>query len=291
MHPQDATGAEVDITIVVSCYNEEAFITDTIENVINALMATGHSYEIIVVDDASRDNSVQKIQEYIKSHSEHPIRLVQNKLNRGLANNYVEAAFLGRGKYYRLCCGDDSEAPEALANLFKYLGVADIIVPYQNDNGMTGRSLSRRWLSKTFTGLVNLISGYNLRYYNGLAVHLRYNVMRWHPSSYGFGFQADILTRLLDEGASFVQVPRFGTERKGGASTALSMRNILSVGHTLLELAIRRVRRLLYGRTMPKPVECPAILPGESPRNQTLDAAGAAGTARPERARPTSDSR
>jgi hypothetical protein len=79
--------------------------------------------------------------------------------------------------------------------------------------------------------------------------------MRWHPSSYGFGFQADILTRLLDEGASYMQVISSGNDRKGGASTALSFRNILSVSHTLIELIIRRFRRLLYGRTMPKPVE------------------------------------
>ena len=36
-------------------------------------------------------------------------------------------------------------------------------------------------LSGTFTFLVNTISGFRLHYYNGLAVHLRYNVMRWHP--------------------------------------------------------------------------------------------------------------
>jgi hypothetical protein len=106
--------------------------------------------------------------------------------------------------------------------------------------------------------------------------------MRWHPCSYGFGFQADILTRLLDEGASFVQVPRFGSERKGGASTALSMRNILSVSHTLLELAIRRLRRFLYGRTMPKPMEYRANLPGRNPRNQPPDTTAAPGTVRPE---------
>ena len=281
-HAQAVTDAEVEITIFISCFNEEAFVTDTIQNVTHALQAAGHTHEIIVVDDASRDNSVQKVRAYLESHPEQPIRLVQNKHNRGLANNYVEAAFLGRGKYYRLCCGDDSEAPEALLTIFEYLGVADIIVPYQNEQGMTGRSLGRRWLSRTFTWLVNQISGYNLKYYNGLAVHLRYNVMRWHPCSYGFGFQADILTRLLDEGASFVQVPRFGSERKGGASTALSMRNILSVSHTLLELAIRRLRRFLYGRTMPKPMEYRANLPGRNPRNQPPDTTAAPGTVRPE---------
>jgi hypothetical protein len=169
------------------------------------------------------------------------------------------------GKYYRLCCGDDSEAPEALVNIFKHIGVADMVVPFQNQDSVAGKTPMRKRLSKTFTFLVNLISGYRLKYYNGMAIHLRYNVMRWHPSSYGFGFQADIITRLLDEGASYVQVPAFGTDRKGSASTALTVRNVLSVGHTLLELAIRRVRRWLYGRTMPKPVEVPSILAATKP--------------------------
>ena len=120
---------------------------------------------------------------------------------------------------------------------------------------MAGKSAQRRSISKLFTLLVNLITGYKLRYYNGSAVQLRYNVMRWHPSSYGFGFQADILSRLLDEGATYMQVKSFGNDRKGGASTALNTRNILSVGHTLLELAIRRIRRTMYGKNMPKPRE------------------------------------
>ena len=50
-------------------------------------------------------------------------------------------------------------------------------------------------------------------------------------------------------------VKSFGNDRKGGASTALNTRNILSVGHTLLELAIRRIRRAMYGKNMPKPRE------------------------------------
>jgi glycosyltransferase involved in cell wall biosynthesis len=244
-----------EITIFISCYNEEQFIANTIVNVSDALKATGHSYEIIVVDDVSRDASVTRVQEYIRTHPGEPVTLKVNTANRGLANNYVEAAFLGTGKYYRLCCGDDSEAPEALVGIFKHLGQADIVIPCQNQENVAGKTPSRRFISRTFTFLVNLISGYRIGYYNGMAVHLRYNVLRWHPSSYGFGFQADILTRVLDEGASYVQVTSYGSDRKGGKSTAMTIRNILSVGHTLLELTIRRLRRALYGRTMPKPVE------------------------------------
>jgi glycosyltransferase involved in cell wall biosynthesis len=246
---------EIDITVVVACYNEEAFIVDTLNSVTSALRQVGLSYEIIVVDDASRDNSVSKIKEYIKAHPDCPITLKANEKNRGLGNNYVEAAFLGRGRYYRLCCGDDAEPVDILVNVFKHVGEADMVISYQNQDEVAGKTRSRKLISKTFTRLVNFISGYNLKYYNGLAIHLRYNVLRWHPSSYGFGFQADIITRLLDEGASYVQIASSSVDRKGSASSALTMRNFLSVGHTLLELAIRRVRRLLYGRTMPKPVE------------------------------------
>jgi hypothetical protein len=31
--------------------------------------------------------------------------------------------------------------------------------------------------------------------------------MRWAPYNYGFGFQADLITMLLEEGADYVEVP------------------------------------------------------------------------------------
>ena len=262
MNGSESNAGQVDITIVITCYNEEEFIVDSLESVVGALEVVGCSYEIIVIDDVSSDNSVPKVREYLSRHPDLPIRLKVNEVNRGMANNYVEAAFLGRGKYYRLCQGDDPEPRDVLVNIFRHLGAADIVIPYQLQEEVVGKTPARKLVSKLFTLLVNLISGYRLKYYNGLAIHLRYNVMRWHPSSYGFGFQADIVTRLLDEGASYMQIPSSGIDRKGGASTALNMRNFLSVTHTLLEIAFRRVRRALYGRTMPKPRE---IMPGAPP--------------------------
>jgi SAM-dependent methyltransferase len=245
----------VDITIAVTCYNEEAFIVDSIENVASALRSVGRSFEIIVIDDVSKDNSAAKVREYMRAHPELPITLKVNETNRGLANNCVEAAFLGRGKYYRLCCGDNPEPNEMLVASFRHIGEADIIVPYQNQQDVEGKSAARKFISQLFTFLVNTITGYDLNYYNGMPIYRRYDVMRWHPSSYGFGFQADILTSLLDEGATYMQVPSMGIDRKGAKSTSVSARNILSVTHTLLELSIRRLRRALYGRTMRQPTE------------------------------------
>jgi hypothetical protein len=68
--------------------------------------------------------------------------------------------------------------------------------------------------------------------------------MRWGPYSFGFGFQAELITRLLDEGATYLEIPVFAShEEKAGGNSALNWRNYLSVGHTLLEIFIRRIRK------------------------------------------------
>jgi glycosyltransferase involved in cell wall biosynthesis len=242
------------LSILITCYNEADFILDSIRSVLAGLEDAGIDGEVLVIDDCSSDNSVELVKQYILQNPSKNLRLKVNSVNRGLAQNYVDGAFLTSGKYYRMCCGDDPEPREILANIFKQIGHTDIVIPYQVQDELVGRSPFRRNLSKAFTGLVNLVSGYEMVYYNGLVVHLRYNVMRYHPSSYGFGFQADLLTRILDQGASYVAVASSSVERKGSKSSALSVRNLLSVGHTLLEILIRRVRNEMYGKPRsPKP--------------------------------------
>jgi glycosyltransferase involved in cell wall biosynthesis len=240
---------------LVTCYNEEDFIVNTLETVVRAVRQVGVSHEILVIDDASHDSSVPRIRAYLEDHPDYPITLTVHETNRGLANNYVDGSFLGCGKYYHLACGDDSMPEEFFVAAYRLLGKADMIVPYQIQKEVIGKSFFRKLTSRIFTRLVNLLSGYRLKYYNGMAVHLRYNVMRWHPISYGFGFQADIVTMLLDQGVSYIQVYSRSIDKKGAGSTSVSMRNVLSVGHTLLEIALRRVRRLLYGKNWPKPRE------------------------------------
>ena len=247
---------QIDITVVITCYNEEEYIVDTIDVVTQALQEVGCSYEIIVIDDVSKDGSVVLIRDYIAQHPESQIKLKVNESNRGLANNFVDGAFLGKGRYYKIYCGDNAEPKESLVNLFKHIGKADIVLPYQKQGNIAGKSLKRKILSRLFVFLFNFISGFNIKYYNGGPIFLRYNIMRWPPISYGFGFQADVVTRMIDEGVSYMQVPAWGAvDRKGDDSNALTMRNLLSVGHTLLEVAFRRIRRTLYGKDLPKSVE------------------------------------
>ena len=239
--------APLDLTVFISCYNEQDFIVTTIETVRGALGEIGTvSYEIIVVDDCSKDSSSETVKNYIAAHPDERIVLRTNKINRGLAQNYLDVAFIGKGKYYRLICGDDAEPKDTMLAVFREIGQADMIIPYYVSN--EGKSLYRRSLSNVYAGIVNLISGFHLHYYNGLAVHLRYNVMRWHPNTRGFGFQADIICMLLDQGFSYKEVPVISIERRVQGSNALTFKNGLSVAHTLVDLIFRRLANWVYRR-------------------------------------------
>jgi glycosyltransferase involved in cell wall biosynthesis len=237
-----ASDDDVDLTIVVPCFNEGDNIADTLNTIASAMLELHWSYEVLVIDDGSSDQTAAMVEKYLKDRPDLPFRFYRNARNRGLTRTYVDGAFLGRGKYYRLVCGDNVEPAETLVRVFSALGEADMIVPFHE--AAVGKPPFRRCLSRTYTALVNLLSGYHIRYYNGLAAHLRYNVMRWGPYSFGFGFQAELITRLLDEGATYVEIPVVANHKeKSGSNSAINVGNWLSVGHTLLEVMIRCVRR------------------------------------------------
>jgi glycosyltransferase involved in cell wall biosynthesis len=242
----EAAAATIDLTIFVACYNEEANIIPTLDAIQAAMADSAWRWEAIVIDDASEDRSVALVEDYMRAHPAAPIRLAVNESNRGLAQNYIEGAFLGRGAYYRLVCGDNAEDVDMLRQVFAHVGAADLVLFYHVHN-------ERRWLrrivSRAFTMLVNALSGYRLRYYNGCAIMRRADVMRWHTNYHGFGFQADMTCRLLDEGRSYCEVPVRALERQRGHSKAFTIKNLLSVAHTLVDLFIRRTARLLFRRS------------------------------------------
>ncbi len=235
-------GSDFDLTIFISSYNEENYIIDTINNVIQALTILSINYEIIIIDDCSTDNSVKVIKSYLNDHPDFMITLLENKINRGLGRNYLEGAIRGHGTYYRLVCGDNVEPVETLLKIFSLLGKSEIIIPYHEF--ITGKSFSRQYLSKIYTLICNKLSGNNIKYYNGLAIIKRLDVLRFSPVTSGFGFQADILTNMLNFKRKFIQVPVLMSEVK--PSKALNLNNFLSSLHVFFIILIRRLSFLYH---------------------------------------------
>ncbi|HVT73252.1 MAG TPA: glycosyltransferase family 2 protein [Lacunisphaera sp.] len=235
---------ELDLTIFIPCLNEEKRVVPTLETVRAALAELSLSYEVIVVDDGSTDRTAAVVEEFCRAHPDLPVRLHRNPRNLGLSRSFVDTAFRGRGRYYRLVCGDNVEPKESMLKILRAAGTADIIIPYYPV--LPGKSRLRKFISGLYTRIVDLLGGYRIKYYNGCALYRRYHVMRWASYNYGFGFQAHLITTLLDEGATYVQVPLEGFHLTKDRGSPLNLRNFLSTGHTLCEIFIRRLRRTIY---------------------------------------------
>ena len=257
-------GSEVDVTFFIPCLNEESRVVPTLESVRASMEGSPLSYEVIVVDDGSTDRTAEVVEDYRAQNPQLPVLLYRNSVNIGLAQSFVNAAFLGRGRYFRLICGDNIEPPESMRNVLSHLGEADLVIPYYPQ--VPGKSRSRLFISGFFTNQVNLLSGNHLRYYNGNPLYKRRQLIRWAPQNYGFGYQADLLTQLLDQGATFVEVAIIGMHRDKEGGSSVSMRNMLSVAHSLLEIVIRRSSRIIYRRQtiLPDPHSPQQLKPAKS---------------------------
>lgn len=228
----------MNISFIVTCYNEEKHVIGAIEKVHQAAMQLGLSHEILVFDDASHDATAQIVKDYMQNFPEIPVKLYQNILNKGVAYNFIEGVFQGKGKYCRLICGDNVESIETHVAILSKIGQADLIIPFYKK--IEGRTLIRHFISNAFTRVVNMISGFNIRYYNGCPVLKREDVMRWHVEATGLGYQAELIIRLLRQCKTYIEVSVDGFDREG--SVSFRLRNVLSVIHSLFKISIARLR-------------------------------------------------
>jgi len=86
------------------------------------------------------------------------------------------------------------------------------------------RSWRRRVLSRTYTALVNLISGYRLRYYNGLTIYPTAALQATPAGAQGFLMQAEAMVRLMRRGYGVVELEYPLGKRKSGRSEAVRLR-------------------------------------------------------------------
>lgn len=77
---------EIPISIVMTSYNYERFISDAINSVISQ---TYKNWELIIVDDGSQDNSISIIEEYIKKDSRIKLFCHEKRVNKGLKESLL----------------------------------------------------------------------------------------------------------------------------------------------------------------------------------------------------------
>ena len=93
------------VSVVIPCYNHEEFVQDSIKSIINQ---SYQNIELIIIDDGSKDFSVEKIEEMVTLCEKRFTRFeFRSRPNKGLSATLNEALEWCRGEYFSVHDSDD----------------------------------------------------------------------------------------------------------------------------------------------------------------------------------------
>ena len=107
------------VSVCVPVYNAEPFLEETLRSV---LAQTYQNWELVIVENHSKDRSRETIDRFMERAADPRIRLHVNEAHLGSASlNMNHAIGLARGEFIKILCADDTMEPECLAVQVKAL--------------------------------------------------------------------------------------------------------------------------------------------------------------------------
>jgi glycosyltransferase involved in cell wall biosynthesis len=205
------------ISGVMPAYNEEANIGPMIEEMDRVLSSVSEDYEIIVVDDGSKDNTAKVVME--KAASFPKVRLIRHERNKG----YGAAVYSGiTAATKELIFFTDSDRQFKLEELRKLLPLiehADLVAGYRPRRMDPWYRVLFGW---GWSLLVTVLFGYTVRDIDCAFKLFKREVMeKVAPQirSFGATFSAEFLIRAKRAGFKFKEVPVTHLPRPAGKQT------------------------------------------------------------------------
>ena len=147
--------SEVDFSVVIPVYNEEASLPELLERCLKTCRSVGRSFELILADDGSRDRSREMIAEASEKESE----VVGVLLNRNYGQHAAVMAGLSqsRGDAVVTLDADLQNPPEEIPRLLEEIAKgADVVGTVRADRQ---DSLFRKVSSGIVNGAVQKVTG------------------------------------------------------------------------------------------------------------------------------------
>lgn len=149
---------KVSISIIIPAYNESKRIVRTLNKIVDYFDLGKWDYEILVVDDGSKDNTIGVINELSKKNKR--IKLLQNKKNKGKGYSVRAGILNARNELVLFTDADLSTPIEELDKFMRFIDVYDIIIGSRRLKGSRikiKQPFYRRIPGKIFPILVNLL--------------------------------------------------------------------------------------------------------------------------------------
>jgi glycosyltransferase involved in cell wall biosynthesis len=205
------------VSVVIPMYDEEAYVARAVGAARGVLEGMGADWEVVVVDDASRDRTGALAEDLARADPR--VKVVHNPVNRRLGGS-LRAGWARATK--DLILYTDADLPADLGELPRAVHLleyqqADVLAAYRFDR--TSEGLRRAAMAFAYNLLVRVLFGLPVRDVNFAFKLFRRSLLeRIALTSEGSFIDAELLLRARDAGAHVIQMGVDYFPRRHGAS-------------------------------------------------------------------------
>jgi len=186
----------IDLSVIIPAFNEENNASRMLKNLTRKLDETNLKYEVILVNDGSKDNTLYVLEQLKGSYSN--IKIISYDENKGKGYAVRSGILESEGEIVMYIDGDLDISPDILPEYIEQLKNYDIVIGSKRvSNADVKDSISRKILSKAFSIIVKIGMNLNikdtqvgLKIGDGKQMRKIFKIM----STNGFAFDVELLT-------------------------------------------------------------------------------------------------
>lgn len=190
-----------EISIIIPCFNEERALSAVLDKICNSLKINQISGEIIVVDDASTDSTMQIAEQYAENDKRFPIKIISSSPNKGKGYVIRKGIVEAKGDYILVQDADHEYDPRNYPQLLGPVrdGMADVVYGSRFAGGNPHRILFF-WHSignKFLTFISNMFTNLNLTdMESGYKLFRRDIIQSLQLKENRFGFEPEVTAKI-----------------------------------------------------------------------------------------------
>lgn len=157
----DSAPDKIDLSIIAPFYNEEGNVVRFLESVFKVAKGLGRRFEVIAVNDGSKDGTLELLRAAVPSFPE--LRVVDLRRNYGQTAAMMAGIDAARGDTILTIDADLQNDPEDIPMLLEELKRADVVSGWRKDR--QDHAIRRNMVSRVANRIISWVSGVKLRDY------------------------------------------------------------------------------------------------------------------------------
>ncbi|MCB2155245.1 glycosyltransferase family 2 protein [bacterium] len=200
------------LSVIIPAYNEEKRLPATLEQVQDYLAGQDYEWEVLVVDDGSKDRTIEVAEEVFRDPR---CRVVRNPRNMGKGATIRNGMMQARGELRLFTDADNSTPIEETGKLVERMMAesADVAVgsrAIEGANVEVHQPFYREWMGRTFNLIVQLFALRGIKDTQcGFKIFTKDAAEYVFPRQQmdGFSFDVEVLFLAQRKGFKIVEVP------------------------------------------------------------------------------------